>query len=140
MSEAAYINLDLVCAQWGQEMAQNSSHELENLLRNALSVLEEQGVYALFLYLHQEEQKMSKDILKKLQEFLQKTPEPQPLLEQPQQPQQRQPQANEENFLRTLRDRLAGDLDKLLLAQDLLRQTLIYALYHVRAKSEVSQA
>lgn len=134
MSEAAYINLDLVCAQWGQEMAQNSSHELENLLRNALSVLEEQGVYALFLYLHQEEQKMSKDIFKKLQEFLQQTPKPQPLLAQ------QQPQANEENFLRTLRDRLAGDLDKLLLAQDLLRQTLIYALYHVRAKGEVSQA
>lgn len=134
MSEAAYINLDLVCAQWGQEMAQNSSHELENLLRNALSVLEEQGVYALFLYLHQEEQKMSKDIFKKLQEFLQQTPKPQPLLAQ------QQPPANEENFLRTLRDCLAGDLDKLLLAQDLLRQTLIYALYHVRAKSEVSQA
>lgn len=157
MSEAAFENLDLICAKWGQQLAQKPSDERENLLRNALAVLEEQGVYALFLYLHQEKQAMSNDIFKKLQEFLQQNPRPKPLLAEqqtseqqtseqqtPEQQTQREKTPEqlekEKKFLEKMREKLTNDLDKLLLAQDLLRQTLVYALYHVRAKVEVQQS
>lgn len=129
MDAPAFENLDLACAKTGQAIAEKPSKELENLVTSALAVLEEQGVYALFLFLETRGGDVAKTIGKtigqRVRELLRKTPRQAPLL------------PGDGNVFALLQS-MSEDLDKLLLARDLLRQTLVYARYHVRApqKSE----
>jgi len=118
-------NLDFECAALGRELAREAD---EKLLTDALGVLEEQGVYAFFLYLKARE-KNQDTIYKKCWDFLKKTPHGQPLLSQ---------STNNNNVFDELKS-LANQLDDLLFARDLLRQTLIYARYHVKAQSEAGK-
>jgi hypothetical protein len=130
MDAPSFENLDLACARMGKTIAERPSKELENLITNALAVLEEQGLYALFLYLDRgiskEKQKLAKDISPRLHDFLKKTPQQAPLL------------ADSTGILASLQE-MADDLDRLLLARDLVRQSLVYARYHARVpeKNEV---
>jgi len=123
MDIPTFENLDLACAKAGKTIAEHPSKELENLVTSALAVLEEQGVYALFLFLHS---KGEISLCKKMYELLKETPQQAPLL------------IDREDDWKSLQQ-MAEDLDKLLLARDLLRQSLIYARYHARVpkKSEV---
>jgi hypothetical protein len=57
MAVSSMENLDLACAKEAQAMAEHPSNELRKLVTDALSVLEEQGVYALFLFLDDREKK-----------------------------------------------------------------------------------
>ncbi|NLX19893.1 MAG: hypothetical protein GXY53_11545 [Desulfobulbus sp.] len=132
MNTPAFENLDLACAKAGKTIAKKPSKELENIVTDALAVLEEQGLYALFLYLEKavsgtEKKKMAEKISLELNEFLKKTPQQFPLLPD-----------NTEIFASF--QQIANNLDNLLLARDLVRQTLVYARYHARVpqKSEVS--
>jgi len=130
MDAPTFENLDLVCAKAGKKIAAKPSKELENLVTNALAVLEEQGVYALFLFLKAQTGKtrqLAEDIHDKLFTFLKKTPQQAPLLSD-----------NGDDIFASLQQ-MAKDLDKLLMARDLVRQTLVYARYHARVpqKSEV---
>lgn len=124
-------NLDLACAKVGKTIAEAPEKEIENLVTSALAVLEEQGLYALFLYLGKatsgKKGKSAEDVSKKLHDFLKKTPKQAPLLSN-----------NSEDVFTSLQQ-MANDLDKLLLARDLVRQTLVYARFHARVpqKSEV---
>lgn len=113
-------NLDLRCAQLGQDLAGLSGVD-ERILTQALAVLEEQGVYACFLYLEAREGNAGQEIIKHCVGFLQGHPAGAGLL------------GNGDVF-KALQD-LAGDLDRLLFARDLLRQTLVYGRYHARAKA-----
>lgn len=129
MDAPTFENLDLACAKAGQVIAAAPSKEIENLVTNALAVLEEQGLYALFLFLHAQtgqNTKTAEGICNHLFAFLKKTPQQAPLLSD-----------NIDIF--TFLQQIAEDLDKLLLARDLVRQTLVYARYHARLpqKSEV---
>lgn len=129
MNAPTFENLDLACAMAGKKIAAKPSKELENLVTNALAVLEEQGVYALFLFLKAQTGKtrqLAEDIHDKLFTFLKKTPQQAPLL------------PDNDDIFASLQQ-MASDLDKLLLARDLVRQALVYARYHARApqKSEV---
>ena len=125
MDAPAFENLDLACAKTGQAIAEKPSKELEKLVTSALAVLEEQGVYALFLFLETRGNDAAKIIEQNLHELLKKTPRQDPLL-----------LGNGDVF--TSLQRMSEDLDKLLLARDLLRQALVYARYHARGpqKSE----
>jgi len=125
MDAPVFENLDLACAKAGKDIAdrQSKEKELENLITSALAVLEEQGVYALFLYLKAHGKDIGKTVSEKLHDFLKKTPQRSPLLE------------DEVDILSALR-KLGEDLDNLLLASDLLRQTLVYARYHARLPEE----
>lgn len=116
-------NLDLACASLGSELANIGNME-EKLLTNALSVLEEQGVYAFFLYLRARGGEPGSQISKKCHAFLKKHPAANPLLT-----------GGYSNVLQHIREKLVDDLDGLLLARDLLRQALIYARYHAKARS-----
>lgn len=116
-------NLDLACASLGSELAGIQNVE-EKLLNNTLSVLEEQGVYAFFLYLKARGGQPGGQIATKCHEFLRKRPATKPLLT-----------GNQNDVLEHIRSGLANDLDGLLLARDLLRQVLIYARYHAKARS-----
>jgi len=130
MDSPAFENLDLTCAKAGKEIAEKPSKELENLITDSLAVVEEQGVYALFLFLQSAKKENAKKLSDALFNFLKKVPAQRPLISD-----SGGSQNGKTDVLQAL-EPLAEDLDKLLLAQNLLRQTLVYARYHARMKDE----
>jgi hypothetical protein len=117
-------NLDVKCAELGRKLAQLDRVD-DKTLTSALSVLEEQGVYACFLFLHAQGKDAGRNVSGELARFLQKVPEESPLL------------GNGDLF--NALQALAGDLDRLLFARDLLRQALVYGRYHAKAKEAKAQ-
>jgi len=118
-------NLDRLCAQYGYEMANQVHDQLkkqaENHITKSLGVLQEDGVYAFFLY--QVSRKSEKSGAEKLKAQAAE------LLKQS----GIRGFQNTADPLKAVRDELANDLDHLLLAKRLLEQALIYARYHAKA-------
>lgn len=112
-------NLDLKCAELGKQLAEQDGVE-ETLLTDALSVLEEQGVCAFFLFLEARGRQPGTAISSACADLLRKTPSGAPLL-------------GAGNIWQELQN-LGKDLDKLLFARDLLRQALVYGRYHAKAR------
>ncbi len=115
-------NLDLRCAELGATLAGAHGVE-EKTLTDALAVLEEQGVYAFFLYLSAPGRNGGGEVSRACHKFLQQEPSDKALL----------PAGGD--VLRSVRESLANELDNLLLARDLLRQALVYGRYHAKAES-----
>jgi len=125
------LNLDYECMKYGQKIINSIDKsdnkkvkELENNLRKALGVLQEDGVYAMFLWL--ESKNEGKNIRKILIRLLNESDIRKHLL------------TNSSNFpedfsefCEKLRE-IARDIDKLLFMKKLLERTLIYALYHAK--------
>jgi hypothetical protein len=121
-------NLDQLCAKAGYEMAKAVydflKEQADNYLTKSLGVLQENGLYAFFLF-QASRGKREKDGAKALQDKAQK------LLHM----------IGIKGF-ETTEDPLIGyqdlatDLDQLLLAKRLLEQALIYARYHAKALEE----
>lgn len=105
-------NLDLECAVLGAQLGTQSD---DKTLTDALAVLEEQGVYAFFLFLAQksERQRVRDSCKSFLSDHL--------------------PGGfgSGNDVFKATQD-IATDIDKLLLARDLLRQSLIYGRYHAK--------
>lgn len=116
-------NLDLRCAEFGKELADLRDSD-EKLITDALSVLEEQGVYAFFLFLKARGKKAGGEVSKLCGIFLKKTPQASPLLKD----------GNADLFAGLCK--LAENLDDLLFARDLLHQALVYARYHLKVRGE----
>lgn len=114
-------NLDMKCAELGQAIAADS-HIDEKLLTDVLGVLDEQGLYAAFLYAKARDGNGSKAICKQVSKFLGSTPKGSPLAS-----------SGKKDLLGAIKD-ISNDLDNLLLARDLVRQALVYARYHAKAK------
>lgn len=112
-------NVDLACAKVGDDLAGITGLD-EKVLTAALSVLEEQGVYACFLYLNARGGDAGTQVSKKLEMFLRNLFTGIAIL------------PNGELFagLRSL----AGNLENLLFARDVVRQALVYARYHLKAR------
>lgn len=117
-------NLDAACAKLGAKLASSGNKDTENSVTKALGVLEEQGVYALFLYLHAREKQWGQTTSNELATFLRQNPSTQNAL--------LGPSPNGGNLFGALQQ-LACDLDKLLFARDLLHRALVYARYHAKA-------
>lgn len=136
-------NLDRCCAQYGWQMASEAKGKLdqdkksrnaETLITKSLGVLQENGVYAFFLYLVSrsgKEKEGAKSIKGLAAELLKEAQIP----------------AFQSNLdpLEAVRGSndgkscgLAADLDNLLLAKRLLEQALIYARYHAKAPGGTS--
>lgn len=115
-------NVDLRCADLGKRLADQAP---EKLLTDALAVLEEQGVYAFFLYLRARGKDAGSRVSDACGDFLRKTPQAKPIL------------GKEQKDIFSGLQTLAADLDGLLLARDLLRQGLVYGRYHVKAATPV---
>ncbi len=125
------LNLDYRCMEYGQKIDKISDSKLENNLRKALGVLQEDGVYAMFLWLENKDE--TKEIRKKLTELLNESDIRKHLL------------TNSSNFpdgfsefCEKLRE-VAQDIDKLLFMKKLLERTLTYALYHAKAKRDKNE-
>lgn len=123
-------NLDSLCAGHGYQIVHTASDngsllkadqaKLENTITKSLGVLQENGVYAFFLYLdYRKEEKGAFQIKTQALELL-RCSEVNLL------------SSTENDHFQALRQ-LTNDLDNLLLARQLLEQTLIYARYHAKS-------
>lgn len=123
MAHEQPINLDAIAAGAGFEMAQkvsrkSSKKDAENWITKSLGVLQEQGIYAFFLYLRAQNKEATKAISAVTESLL------------------RQEGINivgSGDILDKIRGGLVKDMDKLLLGHSVLTQALIYARYHAKA-------
>lgn len=116
------LNLDYICMECAQKININNDKNLANNLRKALGVLQEDGVYAMFLWLEDK-----KIIRKELTDMLNRPKIKKCLLDDS----SSFPDENFEKFCEKLRD-VAKDIDKLLFMKKLIERTLIYSLYHAK--------
>lgn len=120
----AAINLDIRCAELGRNFAEIDRMD-EKVLNDVLAVLEEQGPYAMFLYLKARHSDLSSQVerhcLGLLHEVfsnrIQTT------------------MGASTNVMKAV-EKLAESLDDLLFVRDLLRNALGYARYYVKAKGD----
>lgn len=133
------LNLDKLAAERAQSMVKvakqgingvkKSVETLERLDTKALGVLQEQGVYALMLFLFSrtsDEHNVAPVIRAQLYEALRKLPDFK----------DSDIKDDAEKALKFYTDNVLKNLDTLLLVRDLYEQTLIYARYGAKAAGE----
>jgi hypothetical protein len=133
--------LDRIAAGRAQEIvnaaaAATSAKDVDILVTKALGVLQEDGVYACFLYLFSRTQDKEKTIAQKVRESLLS------LAVEDVQQDASMPELNDAQVLAFVSDTLCADLDRLLMLKEIFEQTLIYARYGAKARknSEKPQA
>ncbi|RLB82189.1 MAG: hypothetical protein DRH17_06575 [Deltaproteobacteria bacterium] len=122
MAHEQPINLDAIAAGAGFEIAgkvfQKSEKKDVNWITKSLGVLQEQGVYAFFLYLKAQNKHVTEALSEHAASLL---------------GQQGINILGSGDILDEIRGGLAKDIDKLLLGHSVLTQALIYARYHAKA-------
>ncbi|WP_322797547.1 hypothetical protein [Thermoflexus sp.] len=132
------INLDRLAiqqAQWIMEKVDKKRIQtVERLANKAIGVLQEQGVYALLLFLFSrggDEREVAPVIRQALYAAIKELPD---INERFKQTLSQQSDANDRLLvLQGYADHVLSDLDTLLLVQELYRQILIYTLYSAKA-------
>jgi hypothetical protein len=109
-------NLDYLAAKHAQSAVDAGVEE--NLITKTLGVLQEQGVYACFLYLHAREKDNAPKVMEAMRALLKALGI----------------ESNESDVLKYAAD-LTQELPRLLLAREALEQMLIYARYDAKARS-----
>jgi len=137
------LNLDKVAAERAQEMvrlaksgsndAKKSVDTLERLVTKTLGVLQEQGVYAMMLFLFSRTSDEAKVSEKCIRPQLYETLKALPPFKNKNVP---DADAKAESALKFYTDSVLNDLDTLLLVRELYEQTLIYARYGAKAEGE----
>lgn len=139
-----YLNLDQKAAQYAQSMVKNSKDiqnvkkpidTLERLVTKTLGVLQEQGVYAMMLFLFSrtsDEEKIAPTIRTQLFRLLRDNEQNHhlPAFKEADVPADK---ADAQTALKFYNENILEDLDILLLVRDLYEQTLIYARYGAKA-------
>ena len=118
-------NVDMICAEHSSKIARIDKLS-EPLVNKSLGVLQEDGVYAFFLFLAAQAKGekntpaycIQKDIFDLLKVFFQSIKD------------------SQEDILSIVRNNLAEDLNDLFLARDIIERTLVYARYHLKAKED----
>lgn len=125
MKETQITNLDIQCAELGRKLADIRDDKNkpidEKVFNEALAVLEEQGPYAMFLYLRARHSDVTKKVDQPSVDFLKGI---------------FGDRAGSGKDILDAVKALAENLDDLLFARDLLRTALSYARYHLKAKGE----
>jgi hypothetical protein len=127
MSDIREHNLDYLAAKHAQKFIENANGkggDIENKVTKALGVLQENGVYACFLYLQANKKKDDRK-----DDSLALTQEMRALLEA-----LGIKNDNGQDAL-TFAQIISGDLHTLLLAKEALEQMLIYARYGAKAET-----
>jgi hypothetical protein len=114
-------NLDVNCAELGRKLSVIDKVD-EKLLGDSLSVLEEQGLYAFFLYLKAHGKEPGKEVIAKCHQFLRDNPVICQKL-----------QSSKSDVFDSVQE-LSQSIDDLIFARELLIQALVYARYHSKAK------
>ncbi len=126
------MNLDQLCAEYGNKFAEQVNQILakktETFLTKALSVLQEQGLYAFVLFCESRgsSEKMAADKIKELTKEILKD---------------KLSIIGNGNLLEEIRKEggVTTNLDNLMLAIQVLEKSLIYARYHAKALKEIQQ-
>ncbi|SNB74488.1 hypothetical protein [Thermoflexus hugenholtzii] len=114
MTPETLVNLDIRCAEAGRSLGESIKDE--KVLNDALAVLEEHGPYAMFLYVRARHNNVASDFERPLVDLLKETLK-----------------RDGKDILDIVKS-VADDLDALLFARDLLRNALIYARFHLKAR------
>jgi hypothetical protein len=129
MPENRLINLDIQCAETGRQLAEIKGDKdkriEEKVLNEALSVLEEQGPYAMFLYVRARHDKIATAFDEACKALLQNA--------------FKDRLGEQADVLDIIKSLAEGSLDDLLFARDLLRTALSYARYHLKARGGGSE-
>ncbi len=122
------INLDYLCIKYGQKIGESRD---KTVIQKALGVLREDGIYAMFLWLEKEDEKVRQQledekVRQQLLSLLNEDTIKKYLL------------GNSSGFPKDFKEFcekikiIVKDIDKLLFMKKLLEQTLTYAFYHAR--------
>lgn len=117
-------NLDRLAAQHAQAVVQSGDQNIETTVTKALGVLQENGVYACFLYLLAKEKENGKRVVREMLQLLAGLGFDWGLPAD---------DAPAETILKHVSDNVTADLERLLLAKETLEQMLIYARYGAKA-------
>lgn len=113
------INLDICCAELGRQLAALKDME-EKVINDALAVLEQQGPYAMFLYIRARHEKVAADFRHCCASFFSEI--------------FGRGTAGQGDALEEMIKAIGESLDDLLFTRDLLRTALSYARYHLKAR------
>jgi hypothetical protein len=122
-------NIDRLAAQHAQSIITNTKNQkasdIENTVTKALGVLQEDGVYACFLYLLAKEKANGQAVVQEMLNLLQELGfgwnKPQ------------KDDLTSSVILKHITDNVTQDLERLLLTKEILEQMLIYARYGAKA-------
>jgi hypothetical protein len=128
MMSNTVTNLDRLAAQHAQKIIANTkdkkSSDVENTVTKTLGVLQEDGVYACFLYLLAKEKESGKIVVDEMLNLLEG------LYSDWNKPSINTPQ----DILSHITEKVTIDLERLLLTKETLEQMLIYARYGAKAR------
>jgi len=130
------IHADRVCFESGSKIREKlgSTKESQKVIRDAIAVLQEMGIYAQFLYLSSKHEKGTQDsyvLLVDHESYLLKNQELLGLnivLD-----------GTVEDFFESVRTSLGDSAPRIYMAKELLERTLTYALYEMRALEDKTQ-
>lgn len=123
------INLDRLAAQHAQALIKDANDDIETTVTKTLGVLQEDGVYACFLYLLAREKENGKATVKEMLNLLEG------LSFGWNKPMKNgQVDLNPDVVLKHITDHVTQDLEQLLLTKETLEQMLIYARYGAKAR------
>lgn len=122
-------NLDRLAAQSAQELIRKTQEkkkqDVDNAITKALGVLQENGVFACFLYLLAKEDAIGRIVVSEMLTLLEKLGHG-----------WGKPDTDSaENILKFITDKITVNLETAILAKEMLEQMLIYARYSVKARS-----
>ncbi|NJR48382.1 MAG: hypothetical protein HC780_01335 [Leptolyngbyaceae cyanobacterium CSU_1_3] len=120
------INLDRLAAQHAQALIKSAKDDIETTVTKTLGVLQEDGVYACFLYLLAKEKENGKATVAEMLNLLDglKFGWGKPASNKP------------EDILSHITEKVTVHLERLLLAKETLEQMLIYARYGAKARKD----
>jgi hypothetical protein len=133
---STFTNLDHLAAKHAQAVIVNTkdskSSDVENTVTKALGVLQEDGVYACFLYLLAKEKEPGKKVIEQMLDLLEGLGFGwnKPVKEN-------KVDLCPDVVLKHIIDHVTQDLERLLLAKETLEQMLIYARYGAKAREDV---
>lgn len=133
MSNSTVTNLDRLAAEKAQAVIANTksqkASDVENTVTKTLGVLQEDGVYACFLYLLAKEKYNGKAVITEMLDLLDKLGFGwnKPM-------NNGQIDLRPEIVLKHITDQITQDLERLLLTKETLEQMLIYARYGAKAR------
>lgn len=129
MSNGTQPNLDWLAAKHAQQIIEQTQDKkaavVDNIVTKGLGVLQENGVYACFLYLLAKEKDNGKVVVEEMLNLLNALGfgwgKPSDM--------------KADTVLKHITDTVTVDLERLLLAKETLEQMLIYARYGAKARS-----
>lgn len=128
MSNSTQRNLDRLAAEYAQNIIKRTkdkkASDIDNTITKALGVLQENGVYACFLYLLAREKENGSVVVEEMLNVLNE------LGFGWGKPADKRPEA----VLAHVSEKVTADLERLLLAKETLEQMLIYARYGAKAR------